>query len=297
MIWLATAGLLVLAVFFPTDLFDRGPRYRGRSVNFWFSRLAEGDHGVDNEVVTAFQAFGTNAVPHLIPWLRYRNTRIDKVKTRLWSKLPLSIARRVQPPLDAPRIHHVAMGALLIAARKDFGAAVPALIDLARHGEPGVRMQAIDLLGMLDREREQAIPVLLETLRESQGLPTGHPDRAHHCEVVAGALGRLGQAQPGVLDQLKVLLGETDARCRLAAADALWRLGTSPDEILPVTTSELTNRSPAIRQQALLYLSYMGHDASTALPKVRPLLNDSEHSVRSWASNIVKRLESSGGTH
>jgi HEAT repeats len=107
------------------------------------------------------------------------------------------------------------------------GAAVPRLLELVDHPEPGVRAAVIELVGIMGTASDAA------SLRD--GL---HDTAADVRAATAGALGRLGAAD--ARDALIDALGDRVPQVRAAAAKALGQIRGQEalDALLPVARSD-----------------------------------------------------------
>jgi len=96
----------------------------------------------------------------------------------------------------------------------------------------------------------------------------------------ATGLGVHGKRLPQSLPVLRRALEDTTPVVRVAAADALARLG-EVDAALPVLTAALRDSNPWVRHEAVLALDALGAKAASAHAALKPLLqDDNEYVVR-----------------
>ena len=86
------------------------------------------------------------------------------------------------------------------------------------------------------------------------------------------ALMAMGEDAAPALPALRRLLDDKSASVRLAAAEAVCRLGAS-ESALPVVAAALNSDSPAVRLQAAIVLAAIGGQARPVLPSVQTALS------------------------
>jgi HEAT repeat protein len=144
-----------------------------------------------------------------------------------------------------------ALGELAVAMPKDRH--LPGLVQLwlyiARHGTWAA---AIDSTGALARtlaaEAPQARPALLGDQREALLALAFHKSRLVRVNLAA-ALGQLG-GDDSVKVLVQLLAGDASPHVRVAAAQALWRLGTSPKITAALKAAADGDVDPAVKDAA-----------------------------------------------
>jgi HEAT repeat protein len=212
------------------------------------------------------------------------------------------------PAADA----RTAAAAALIRLGADANLVIPVLVDLLQEKDPGDRRVAVEQLLTLGREARPAVAALSKALQD-ENAPVRHG--------AALALGRIGPGAKDTIAALTAVLKEDKAdEVRLAAAEALWRLGRHAD-VVPVLRKWLAgttgsravlvaellwriDQSPeavaalrraveqekaGVRQKALEVLAGIGPKASPALDAVVPLLKEKGANLRLAAAACVFR--------
>lgn len=165
--------------------------------------------------------------------------------------------------------------------------AVPVLIDVLRQprSNPQVRILTVWVLGQIGPAARAATPDLLVALNSDPYLSV----RAH----AAQALGKIGADSPAVTAALIRGLGESNSNLRGACVIAVWRIGPPASPAIPNLRRIL--RDPAAntleRYFAAGALSAMGQAAAPAVPEISPLLFDRNPDVRYMAAYAVGRIE------
>lgn len=161
----------------------------------------------------------------------------------------------------------------LVAIGKD---AVPALLRLLEHGEPGVRASAATALGLLDDRR--ALPALLTGLDD--------PD----ADVVAAAAGALaGLGDESAIDGLIGVYAHPHAAARraaIAAVNAIGATGTAAK-----LQAALADPLPRVRECALRTAGYFGF--GECAPAILQALADPVEEVRRAAIEQLPMMEGS----
>mgnify|MGYP003377374890 CR=1 FL=1 len=159
--------------------------------------------------------------------------------------------------------------------------AIPRLIELTQHDDPGVRASASAALGRLARAQDaEVIQALIAALKDP--IPGVR-------QVVAQALGRVGS--PLAVPPLIAALRRRDEfrLVRRAAAWSLSKLG--PDPLAVEALSEaLTDRDGEVRQLAAQGLGQIGHARVISL--LRPLVEDWHDTGRGTvAMAVIKAIQ------
>ena len=131
------------------------------------------------------------------------------------------------------------------------------------------------------------VPTLIEAVEEK--LPA---DEWYNYNYMASeALGLIGKdAAPAVPALCKVLKESKDPGIRRDAAVALGRIGTNPEEAVPVLTSALDDPWAKVRAAAAEALLSFGRDAKPALEKLRELEGSDYASIRKPAKAAIDAI-------
>lgn len=159
--------------------------------------------------------------------------------------------------------------------------AVQPLTAALKDRREGVRRDAVTVLGTIGPCAEDAVPEILQVLRDrsrSQGLITYR---------AVEAVGRIGRSTPGLEDALVAVMSSGDRTERFAAAEALARLESGE-----ATLSDLVDeRGAAIRAAMAHGAGFLsGPVSSRILSALGDALTDADETVRFEALLAVRRL-------
>lgn len=159
--------------------------------------------------------------------------------------------------------------------------AIPRLVELTQHDDPGVRASASAALGRLAQAQDdEVIQALITALKDS--IPGVR-------QVAAQALGRVGS--PLAVAPLIAALRRRD-EFRLVRRAATWSLGKlGPDPLAVEALSEaLTDKDGEVRQLAAQGLGQIGHAKVISL--LRPLAEDWHDTGRGTvAMAVIKAIQ------
>src|SRR5262249_5826628 len=141
-------------------------------------------------------------------------------------------------------------------------AAVPQLAKALEDSEPVVRMNAARALFRLKQDARPAVPALLKALADDENLTNARAFTVTVHDLVALGLGR---ATAGTEDGVPPL------------TDALKKASTLE-----------------IRVSLIRALGEVGPSARSALPLLRPLLQDKNRNIKEAAEDSVRRIEEGG---
>ncbi|MBW3540229.1 MAG: HEAT repeat domain-containing protein [Planctomycetes bacterium] len=170
-----------------------------------------------------------------------------------------------------------ALGAIGAAAAP----AIERLVDaLGTDESPAVRDAAASALAAIG---PAALPVLRELAEYDDA------------EVRWRAIEAIGRIEPmaetdGDAELLDTALDDPDARVRIAAAEALWRLTGDASAVLPSLVEGLTNPARQIRVRAYRLLLELGPAARPAIVPLERLLEDDRPHVRRAAEEALRKL-------
>jgi HEAT repeats len=183
--------------------------------------------------VVALTKLGPAMVPALVPSLDDGDPAVRFVATRTISCL----ASRLEP-----------QGATLM----------PALIRRLRDPKGEIRYAAIFALFSFGPSREEAIPELIATLRDTNRLS----EEAIIClqQGAAHVLGKIGPNAKAAIPALNWLLHDETSHARNAAATALWRISCDTNLVLPPLCSMLAETNSSARLQAAAALERINRE-------------------------------------
>ena len=103
------------------------------------------------------------------------------------------------------------------------------------------------------------------------------------------AMGELGSAASPAVPDLLLLLQEPGVDG--AAAEALGRIQSTPESVVPALLDAARSGDPSLRRHSIEALAQFGSSAREALPIITRALNDAELRVRSAATNALRRID------
>lgn len=173
-----------------------------------------------------------------------------------------------------------ALGRCGPAARKSAAVLEPALQDK----DEAVRVQAALAYARLEGRITRSLPVLIAVLDNKEG-----PAREEAVEAL-GLIGlEVAPDQQELTAALARSLKDADARVRVQAIRALWRMDRQPRVVVPLLRPLLADKDPAVRQIAVEVLGELGPEGKpTSL--LLEALADREPAVRRLAIEGLGRL-------
>jgi HEAT repeat protein len=160
-------------------------------------------------------------------------------------------------------------------------AAVPALKEALRHGDPSVRARAAEALEQMGPEGRTAVPALVARLRDKDARVRG---------AAACALMALAPDAEAAIPALIAALGSEDEAVRFWAAGALGRIGAKAKAAVPALAAALGSPEETLRRQAVMALGGIGPEAKSAIPQLGVAINDEEWKVRYAATSALVRI-------
>jgi HEAT repeat protein len=162
--------------------------------------------------------------------------------------------------------------------------AVPALTKALRDVDGQVRQNATSALSIIGPPARTAVPQLVECM-EKDPLPSVR-------QGAAAALGRIGETGPAV----RVLtegVTDPDMDLRVAACDALGRIGSASVEAIPqllTAIKEMHRGSESVRQNAAFALGRIGQATQDILRALSDTLKDPHRDPRRFAARALGDL-------
>lgn len=150
-----------------------------------------------------------------------------------------------------------------VTALGQFGAqAVPALVQVLRDPEPGLRLNAAATLGQIGPAAKDAAPALVELLRDRGTADAPLPMIISHILVSIGST---------VIPLLVQALRDPDAVVRFQAARTLGAFGPAAKEAVPALVEALQDSDKEVPMIATRALGEIGMPAKDAVPALRKL--------------------------
>jgi len=108
------------------------------------------------------------------------------------------------------------------------------------------------------------------------------------------ALGELGAAASPAVPDLLLLLQEPGIDG--AAAEALGRIRSAPESVVPALLATAETGDASLRRRSIEALGQFGGAAREALPLITRALTDTEARVRSAATNALRQINREAAT-
>jgi hypothetical protein len=259
------------------------PRYAGKKLTFWLSRLNNDRLPPQEraEVTNAIITIGTNNLDLLIKWFQepeppYKEPWLPRATSWLDSKQHL--VRFSRPMAEPFNPSHPGMAWWVLHGFPSVSRlAMPPFTNMLCHGDLETRGKA---LMILDGVGEDALPVVLPLL--SSGDPT---NRA----LALIFIGNRGPDALPLIPKVQTFLDDKSPYPRLAAADALIKLHSDPRPLIPVLVQLFREGSADIKLGASESLGAATNCASLATTGLLELF--SETTNRDDRLNIYFALE------
>ena len=161
-------------------------------------------------------------------------------------------------------------------------AAVPYLLKALDAEDSYVRRAAFEALGKIGPTPE-SVSGLVAHLKTAD---------ANTVVMICEALAALGPGAQDAVPDLESVLEDEDARQRVAAAEALWKITDSVEPARSALIVELEAESQYVRNRAMRVLGEMGPAAREALPILKEKLKEAEDPAdRGNLEMLIKILE------
>ena len=209
------------------------PEHAAQAAPALMDAVTDDDKTVSVEVERALRQIGEPAIPHVLEGFASGNAKKRAVAVRLIRDIRSASA-------SALATLHLAVADEEIAVRRE------AVVSLRRVGTPKTN-----------------VPLLIRALMdESHGVR----------EEAARSLGEYDGRAQRASAALQALLQDDDVRVRIAAAEAMWKIGADGRKVLPTLVGAMRHRSA--RWRAVMAISAMGKDAEPAIPFLIAALRD-----------------------
>ncbi len=153
--------------------------------------------------------------------------------------------------------------------------AVPVLIQALKDNE--IRSYAADTLGKIGSEAREAVPTLIKLLNNKDMRYT-----------IPNVLGKIGATSvPALIQALK----DEDARVRSGAAFALTNIGAEAIEAIPALIEALKDQDRDVRQSASTALFAIGRVAKDDIPKLIEILKTGDKEARFSAARVLVKID------
>ena len=164
------------------------PAFRGRPLSDWTRQFQETeDYGARVQASEALAAMGAPAVPALVEALADPELRF-LAAVALKSMGPAAVAGLVKAMEDPDEEIRIAVIGVLGGIGPDARAAVPALMERVRRGEPMERWAALEALGNIGPAARAAVPLVLSILERKGGAPLPPSQKIRALKVLEGLL-------------------------------------------------------------------------------------------------------------
>jgi len=263
------------------------PHYDGRSLSSWLDASAYGPTLVrQHEATQAILQMGTNALPGLLQYIKYKPAAWKHSTTTTFSKLreaPL-VGRFIPRSLATDRAAVRAEAAVyaLVALEETATYAYPELARLACTAtEPEASERAIRVLILRRADATNAIGFVLSNAPPQIRLKT-----LLHINVQRD-LSLLLALQPALIQRLH----DDDEEVAKWAGIIITQLKRQdPKMVLGILLQEINSPRPKIRAEVIKNISTFDSFALPAVPSVVPLLVDADYSVRKEATNLLRMI-------
>jgi hypothetical protein len=284
---LALAGPVVVAAI-AAILFgpSREPAWGGKTLRTWThiygrSFVDHPDSAETKQAADAISAMGDKALPFLLSWLPHEEKPWHRRLSKAVHNAPSSGA--LSSFIDGSEWRAFDAEIAFAAFGPRASNAVPALIKLlVKADAPETSFRAHSALSRIG---EPAFFPVLEVL-ENRNMTNR--------DLAAYALANMRALRPqtaaAAISPLLALLGDSDTNLADSAANALGALAVQPSQVVPALTAELKNGSAMVRLRAAQALGYFGKSATSALPALLSLRNDTDKGVRNMAVEVISRI-------
>jgi hypothetical protein len=147
----ATAALAAVVFASPSQ-----PTCDGHTITYWMGVLDNRNPDERAHAYAAIEKLGTNALPTILHLLGTRDSALKFRLRSLTERVPLLHLRFT----SAADIRQKAGMALAISGQESIRASIPALADLSRDLDPGIRLRAVEMLSLLPFDETAPLPAV-----------------------------------------------------------------------------------------------------------------------------------------
>lgn len=266
------------------------PQYAGQKLSEWLAEYCEaGFEGPignprQRKAEQAVHQIGTNAIPALLRWIGFEETRRWGWLERARRFLSTGQIRGEPGHRFTKRetLHGYALTAFAILGREAEGA-VPELSRMIGHPKGFHPMYDVklDVMRALFHTGEAGLPAIMAALRNSD---TGIA--AYAAEIVACYGSNALPAVPVLIGYLN----HKDEKLASVSISSLARLRLEPTIVVPALTKSLGDPRPNVRLYALSGVGAFGSEARSAMTNVAQMRHDPTPAVSSLAHKILQKI-------
>jgi HEAT repeat protein len=166
---------------------------------------------------------------------------------------------------------------VLRAVGPDCAPIVSELVGLLGHSDPIVRAHVCQALGSIGPGAKEAVPTLLELLKE----------RPYPAVFALTGIGPDAKAAvPLLIEHMRAGTGN----CETFVAIALWKIEQNAELAVPALLDVLQDESAPLRRAAVDALSRIGPPAEAAKPALMRALKDQDRWVRNSAAEALEKI-------
>jgi hypothetical protein len=270
----------ILSLFFMLSRQVPEPMYEGRPLSEWVVRsFTPQYHRDDSEVqrgTHAIREIGTNAIPHLLRWIRHEE---HPWKTRLREITSERLGRHFFNSRD-PFLGYCAVLAFGVLAPVP-DQTIEQLARLARKTESrDVAVRALEAMGL--SRNSNAIPPLVEIIMGHQTELRGS---------AALAFRHMGEIAEPAVPVLLQCLNDQDTDVAINSLLAIEELALKPELVVPALIDALNDPRPAIRGFAARALGQYGREGLPAVPALLNALQADDVADRLNARDALLRIQ------
>jgi hypothetical protein len=294
-LYLVFAIIAATIILYPSSTPTNVPVYQGRPINDWYGDYVtvENPPEMRARAEQVLREMGTNWTPSFIERLSDFNDSKFKLKAmallnkQSWIKFSFTTAEmRRESALNEFAMWGPGMSV-----------AVPELVRLTKHTNPGIAAIAIRALGIANFSA--ATPIIEPILQAaaSTNILVRQTAILSICQIYGnwvaqpGHTNRAGFPVEKVVHALLVGAKDSNLRIRVGSVDELGKLPLEPDAVVPALTGLLQDTNAAIRFGAARALGNYGTAARVAMPALKTALQDADKSVSGQAAMSLRRIE------
>jgi HEAT repeat protein len=223
-------------------------------------------------------------MPTLIAVLQSEDGSLHRQAAELLKALAENLPALVEPAIsalsaalrDQDNLVRIYVAETLLRLKVRPEAMVRVLAEALKDEEAGVSMAAARILGHLGPDAKDAVPALIETLKDGSGAG-------------GWAVETLREIGPVTIPAvLEVVRKSHKAEARALALAVLWSFGPKSREAIPVLVKSLKDENWEVRGKAAWVLGAIGPEAESAVPSIVELLNDETASAQ--ASEALAKI-------